>query len=87
MQGATITGGTGAGFGTITDIESAGLFEIGTILTHTASSITLTAPLSNTYEPIAGSVQVVSYPTMGGGGNYTTTSNLRARKWSGEIGE
>lgn len=86
MQGATITGGTGAGFGTITDIESAGLFEIGTILTHTASSITLTAPLSNTYEPIAGSVQVVSYPTMGGGGNYTTTSNLRARKWSGEIG-
>jgi hypothetical protein len=86
MQGVTINTTSSSSFGTITSINSAGLFEIGVIASHTASSITLVNPLTNTYNAATGAVQVVSYPTLGGTGDFTTTTNLRARKWSGVIG-
>lgn len=86
MKGASITTGDVSTFGSITSINAAGLYEIATISSHTATSITLTAPLTNTYNTSTGYVQVISYPTMGGGGDYTTTFNIKAKKWTGLIG-
>lgn len=78
-------------FGTVGAIQSAGLYEFATIASHTEmggvpNSITLTAPLQNTYNLGPNStVQVVSYPTLGTP-NFTTTNNIAALPWNGNVG-
>ncbi|UII34070.1 T9SS type A sorting domain-containing protein [Fulvivirga ulvae] len=74
-------------FGTLDNIQSAGLYELGTIASVTGSSITLTASLKNSYHTGSNSsVQVISFPDLGGGGDYTTTSDLTALAWNGSVG-
>lgn len=74
-------------FGTLDNIQSAGLYEVVTIAAVTSSTITLSSSLKNTYHTGANSsVQVISFPDLGGGGDYTTTSDLTALAWNGSIG-
>jgi hypothetical protein len=79
-------------FGNLSTIANAGKYELATIQTVYRTSglptlITLNAPLANTYNTGANSsVQVVTFPTLGGTGNYTTTSNITAVAWNGNYG-
>lgn len=79
-----------ATFGNLGSIQSAGLFEIARIASHTESgslpnTITLSAPLVNTYNTGANSsVQIISFRFMGA--NYTTTANIGTLPWNGNIG-
>lgn len=78
-------------FGDLGSIQSAGLFEVNIISSHTEVSglpntIVLQNPLLNTYHigPNA-SVQVISYPQLGTP-NYATSSNIGTAAWNGTIG-
>lgn len=91
MQNASITGYTNnnANFGTIASIGSTGLYEIATVSSVAESggvpvSLTLSTPLKNAYVP-AEAVQVISYRQLGTT-HFTTTSNLSALAWDGNIG-
>jgi hypothetical protein len=86
MQGASVSTTLNSSFGSITSIGSTGLYEMATILSHTPTTFTLTAPLSNTYNTSTGTVQMISYPEFGGGGDYTTTGNMQALEWDGIFG-
>ena len=83
--------GNNSSFGNLGAIQSAGLYEIATIASHTESlglpnSITLSAPLSNAYNTGANSrLQIVSFPKLGSP-NYTTTNDIGAVAWDGNIG-
>ncbi|UTW62093.1 T9SS C-terminal target domain-containing protein [bacterium SCSIO 12741] len=78
-------------FGNLSNIASAGLYEIRQIDSHTESggspnSITLTGSLSNSYNVGSNSqVQVISFPTFGSP-DYTTTQELSAKAWDGNNG-
>ena len=78
-------------FGDLNSIQSAGLFELATILSHTETAgipttITITAPLSNSYNIGANSsLQIISFPELGSP-NFTTTSNITGVAWDGNIG-
>lgn len=93
MQDNVIGGNTlnDVNFGNLSSILSAGLYEIRTILSHTESmglpnTITVSAPLANTYNIGANSqVQIISFPTLGSP-NYTTTANINGLAWNGTIG-
>jgi hypothetical protein len=92
MQDNIIGGNTGnnASFGNIAAIASAGLYEVALISSITGAptptSITLASTLTNTYNISANSsVQIISYPTLGSP-NYTTTSNISAVAWNGNVG-
>lgn len=92
MQGADIGSNTAdnASFGTLSNIQNAGVYEIRTIASVTESAgvpttITLSAAPSNTYT-IAGNVQVITFPKFGSGGNYTTTANITGVAWNGNVG-
>lgn len=80
-----------ASFGLIDDIESAGLYEIATISSHTedggsnVTSITVSAALTNTYNIGANtSVQVITFPELGTP-DYTI-GNTGCKDWNGTIG-
>lgn len=79
-----------ASFGSIDNILSAGLFEVAQILSHTESgsvptSISLSAPLSNTYRTGTHSrVQVITFRDLGA--NYTTTAAIGTSAWNGTLG-
>lgn len=93
MQNATLSGTSdNSSFGAINSIGSTGLWEIATILSHTESgglptTITLTSALANTYSTDATSarLQVITFPTLGSP-NFTTTANITAVSWNGEVG-
>lgn len=93
MQDDVIGGNTGnnVNFGDLSAIQSAGLYEVRTILSHTEggglpTSITVSAPLANTYNINANSqVQIISFPSLGTP-NYTTTGNISGVAWNGTTG-
>lgn len=69
---------------------SAGMYEVGTILSHTGgagfTSITLAAALANTYHINANAdVQVISYHVFGAP-NYTTPGAITPLAWNGALG-
>jgi hypothetical protein len=88
-----VIGETGdvVGFGDLGDIQSAGLYEIRQIESHTEVSgvpatITLKNPTNNTYNICANCrVQLITFPTLGAP-DYTTTADLVARAWNGNRG-
>ncbi len=89
MQDSTIGTNTGnnTGFGNLGNIRSAGLSEVVTISAVTSTTITLSGSLKNAYHFNNNSrVQIISYPTMGGGGNYNVNSDLTAAAWNGATG-
>jgi hypothetical protein len=93
MQDNVIGGNTGnnVNFGNLSAIQSAGLYEVRTILSHTEggglpTSITVSAPLANSYNINANSrVQIISFPSFGAP-NYTTTGNISGVAWNGNVG-
>lgn len=78
-------------FGNLSSIESAGLYDIVDIVSHTESggvpnTITFSRPLKFTPNISSNtSVQIISFPTLGSP-NYTTTANMTALDWDGNIG-
>ncbi|WP_201621354.1 hypothetical protein, partial [Imperialibacter sp. 89] len=91
MQDNVIGSNTGnnANFGNISTIGSAGLYEEATIQSVTESagtptSVILTSSLTNSY--VVGtnsSIQIISFPEYV---NYTTSANLTALPWNGNVG-
>ncbi|HMC87280.1 MAG TPA: hypothetical protein VKI61_17265, partial [Chitinophagaceae bacterium] len=89
MQDSTIGTNTGnnGGFGNLASIQSAGISEVVSISSATTTTITLSTALTNTYHLNNNSrVQIISYPTLGGGGNYTLSGALTAPAWNGVTG-
>ncbi|MFT3932677.1 MAG: T9SS type A sorting domain-containing protein [Chitinophagaceae bacterium] len=89
MQDNTIGSNTSnnAGFGNLGSIQSAGISEVVTINSASGTTITLSAALTNTYNINVNSrVQIISYPTLGGGGNYTLSGGVTAPAWNGTTG-
>ena len=79
------------GFGSLGSIQSAGLYEIRQIVSHTESgsvptSITINAASTNSYNTGSNSaVQIITFPSLGAP-DYTTTANLSAGAWDGTKG-
>ncbi len=79
-------------FGDLNSIENAGLFTKYTISAVNRSSgltsITVTdATWLSLYTTNANtSVQVISYPILGGGGDYTISSDITCLAWDGNVG-
>ncbi|WP_051203622.1 T9SS type A sorting domain-containing protein [Hugenholtzia roseola] len=68
-------------FGDLGSIASAGLYEIATIASRTGTTITLSAPLSETYHLGANSsVQIITFP------QFCTRGNTSGLAWNGNIG-
>ena len=94
MQDDVIGSNTGdnSSFGDLSSIAAAGLFEVGTISSVTESggvpvSITLSSSLANTFSTGSNSsLQVITYPVFGGGGDYTTTGDITCVDWDGNVG-
>ncbi|WP_096348981.1 T9SS type A sorting domain-containing protein [Crocinitomix algicola] len=80
-----------ASFGSLGDIESAGLYEIRQIDSHTETagvptSITIKNATTNTFNTgTNSSVQIVTLREFGSP-DYTTTSDMEALPWDGNIG-
>ncbi|MBS1636638.1 MAG: T9SS type A sorting domain-containing protein [Bacteroidetes bacterium] len=78
-------------FGNLGSIQSAGLYEVAMVASHTESaglpnSVVLTANLSNTYHiNTNAAVQLISYPTLGSP-NYTVSSAITTAAWNGTVG-
>ncbi|MCT4580542.1 MAG: T9SS type A sorting domain-containing protein [Flavobacteriales bacterium] len=78
-------------FGNLSSIESAGLYDIVDIVSHTESggvpnTITFSRPLKFTPNISSNtSVQIISFPTLGSP-DYTTTANMTALDWNGNVG-
>ncbi|MEP6748415.1 MAG: T9SS type A sorting domain-containing protein [Bacteroidota bacterium] len=89
MQDSTMGNNTGnnTGFGNLASIQSAGVSEVVNITASSTTTITVSAALTNTYHFNNNSrVQIISYPTLGGGGNYTLSSAITAPSWNGVTG-
>jgi Secretion system C-terminal sorting domain len=89
MQDSTIGTNTGnnTSFGNLGSIQSAGISEVVSISSATSTTITLSASLTNTFHLNNNSrVQIISYPTLGGGGNYTLNGGITAPYWNGTTG-
>lgn len=92
MQDNTIGSNTlnNSSFGTLSAIQSAGTYEIARITsvsrTPGLTQVTLSTPLSNTYNINANSnVQIISYPQLSAS-NYSTVADITAVAWNGSIG-
>lgn len=81
-----------ASFGDLGNIASAGKYEIRKITAvgrsgATLTSVTLDAAPGSTFGPGANStVQLITYELLGGGDDFTTTSNIGGLSWNGTIG-
>lgn len=79
-------------FGNLANIQSSGVFEIATISLVTESSgvpttIALASSPANTYNIGTNArVQLISYNLLGAGGDFTTTADIDAIPWNGDIG-
>ena len=82
MKGATITTGNNSGFGTITSLNSAGIFEFGIIESINGLVITLEADLCESYD-VSGRVQLVKVPVYT---DVTISGVLTAQPWNGDRG-
>lgn len=82
--------GNNNNFGNLSNISKAGTYEIGVISSVTPNAlnpsvITLSAPLNNTYNTGSNSsLQIITFRNLGT--NYTTTANVTALSWNGNIG-
>ncbi|MCO6500207.1 MAG: T9SS type A sorting domain-containing protein [Vicingus serpentipes] len=93
MQDDVIGSNTGndASFGDLGDIQSAGLYEVLTVVSHTESgglptTITVSGNFLNTYNTgVNSSLQIITYPTFGSP-DYTTTADMSAKSWDGNTG-
>ncbi|GIV39342.1 MAG: hypothetical protein KatS3mg033_1142 [Thermonema sp.] len=91
MQGNVLgnTTNTSAFGDPIAGLGSVGLYEVRQIVSQTYSPqrvLTLDAPPANTYQIDSNSsLQVITFRRLGNP-NYTTTSNLAALPWNGNIG-
>lgn len=80
-----------ASFGDLSTIGSAGNYEIVKIASHVEgaglpTSITLVNTLNQTYNTGANSsVQIITFPTFGSP-DYTSTGNMMAKGWNGDVG-
>jgi type IX secretion system substrate protein len=75
-----------AAFGTLSDIGNAGFYDVATIFSVTATTMTLTGLLSATFTIGANSsVQVVSFTSLAAG-NFPTTANIPAVAWNESLG-
>ncbi len=87
MQGASLAGtSNNSSYGTLSSLNSAGLFELATINSINTSMgfMTLTSALNNNYS-VASNVQVVSFPRLGTVG-YVVSNTISALPWNGSIG-
>lgn len=92
MQDNTIGSNTlnNSSFGTLSSIQSTGMYEIARITsvsrTPGLSQVTLSSPLTNTYNINSNSsVQIISYPQLSAT-SYTTVADITAVAWNGSIG-
>lgn len=92
MQGNVLGNTTNtASFGDISTIGSVGRYEICNILSLTETvgvptTITLNASTRFSYTTDANSsVQIITFPNLGTP-NFTTTANMQARNWDGNVG-
>ncbi len=92
MQGNVIGTTTDVvGFGNLSSINSTGIYEIRQIDSHTESgglpaTITLKTVPNFTYNICANcSVQIISFPKFGAT-DYTTTADMSALAWNGNVG-
>ena len=80
-----------ASFGILGSIQSAGLYEVKQISSHTESAglpttITISGSIANSYNFNANAtVQIITFPSFGSP-NYTTTANMSPPAWNGNIG-
>lgn len=79
-------------FGDVGSIQSAGLYEVKTIASHTENgmsqpvTITFTDPLSVSFNVGTNtSVQIISFPELGSP-NFTTNTDYTAKPWNGATG-
>ncbi|MBL0744601.1 T9SS type A sorting domain-containing protein [Chryseolinea lacunae] len=73
-------------FGNLSAIGNAGRYEVRTITAKTATTITITPALTYTYNTGANAaVQIISYRVYGSP-NYTTTADMAALDWDGNVG-
>jgi hypothetical protein len=73
-------------FGDLGSIQNAGKYEIAKISAVTATSMTLSTALANTYNVgTNSSVQVISYRKLSAAA-FTTTNNITGLAWNGTIG-
>lgn len=88
MQGASIGSNTtnASSFGNLSSLNSAGLYEVVTLstVTSSATAITLSAAINNTYD-VNGGLQLVTFPMLGTG-TYVLTSSLTGVPWDGNVG-
>lgn len=82
MQGAVISANNDAGFGQITDLNCAGLFERAVVDSVAAGAFFLRGRLLNRYD-VAGKVQAVSMPHFH---QAVVTDTLRPKSWDGLTG-
>lgn len=82
MQGAVISVNNDAGFGQVTELKSAGLFERAVVDSVAAGTLFLRGRLLNRYD-IAGKVQAVSMPHFH---QAAVTDTLRPKPWDGFTG-
>lgn len=82
MQGAVINQSNSASYGTVTDYNSAGLYEKGVIQSITANDIYFTKDLVNSYD-VNGHVQMISIPQYV---NANTSGTLTCQAWNGSTG-
>jgi hypothetical protein len=79
-------------FGDLSAIGSAGLYELAVISSHIEvagipTSITISFATTNTYSTNANSsLQIISFRDMSAPVDYTTTANISAIPWNGNIG-
>lgn len=95
MQDDVIGGNTGnnATFGDLASIQQAGRFEVRTISTVNRDmfgapvDMVLDAPLSISFNTGGNSrVQAITMEQLGGGGHFTTTADITALPWNGDLG-
>ncbi|MBL7922500.1 MAG: T9SS type A sorting domain-containing protein [Bacteroidia bacterium] len=73
-------------FGDLGSIQNAGRYEVARISAITATSMTLTTTLANTYNVGANaSVQVISFRKLSAAA-FTTTNNITGLAWNGTVG-
>lgn len=83
MKGVEINEENGLNYGAITNIHSAGYFEVAKINDIANDTITFYFDLLNTYD-FEGAVQIVSYPNYSSA--IVTEEILTCKEWDGEIG-
>lgn len=82
MQGAEINTDNSSGFGNITSLGSAGLYERARILDVNGMAIRLEKALLNAYD-LAGAVQIINMPAYD---QAVVTGTLTAKAWDGSTG-